>query len=347
MDKYAIIFGGESYEHEISIVSAITIKGIVNSDLVFIFCNDEHRFYLVDRDKMRAKYFSSGDYKKDSEEIYLKKGGFYKKSLLKEKRVEFDKAINLIHGKDGEDGVMASLLDFFGVEYIGPRVEASVISYNKELTKLYANSKGVEVLPYQVIQKDEDQKITLSFPLIIKPLRLGSSIGLSVVESENDLEYALDVAFEFDDTVLVEPFYKDIKEYNIAGIKTKEGFIHSIIEEPFKKGFLDFDKKYLDFSSSQTRKEANLEESVKEDIVNAFDKIYSNVFEGAIIRCDFFLMDGKVYLNEINPIPGSLANYLFSDFSDVLDKISKNLPRKREIRADYRYINSINAAKCK
>ncbi len=346
MDKYAIIFGGESYEHEISIVSAVTIKSILDKDAIFIFCSDMHRFYLIDRENLKAKYFSSSDYK-NSEEIYLRKDGFYKKGLLKEKRVEFDKVINLIHGKDGEDGTISSLLDFFGIEYIGPRKEGAMISYNKELTKFYALSKSVDVLPYEIIHKNQKFTLKQKYPVIIKPLRLGSSIGLSVVESEKDMDYALDVAFEFDDAVLVEPFYNDIKEYNIAGIKSKDGFIHSIIEEPFKKGVLDFDKKYLDFSSSQTRKEADIPEHIKNEIIDSFDRIYADTFEGAIIRCDFFVMDDKVYLNEINPIPGSLANYLFKDFKDILEKISKNLPRKREIRADYRYINSINAAKCK
>ncbi len=346
MKKYAIIFGGISYEHEISIVSAITLKDVIKKEKVFIFCDDKRDFYLILEKNLKAKYFSSKEYKK-SEQIYLKSGTFYKKALLKDKNIEFDLAVNLIHGKDGEDGVAASLLEFYNIPYIGPRVEGSVVSFNKEFTKLYALNRKVEVLPYQVINKNETRKVKFEYPVIVKPLRLGSSIGLSVVKSENELDYALDVAFEYDNDVLVEQFHKDIKEYNLAGIKGKEGFLYSMIEEPKKEGILDFDKKYLDFSRSEGAREAKLSVEMISKIHNTFDTIYNSLFEGSIIRCDFFVLNDKIYLNEVNPVPGSLANYLFDDFNSILDKISVNLPKKRKINIDYKYINSINAVKCK
>jgi D-alanine-D-alanine ligase len=346
MEKYAIIFGGISYEHEISIVSAITLKDVIKKDKVFVFCDNKRDFYLILQDNMKAKYFSSGEYKK-SEQIYLKPGGFYKKALLKNKEIKFDLAINLIHGRDGEDGVMASLLEFYDIAYIGPRIEGSVVSFNKEFTKIYAISKEIGVLPYQVINRFDKKEIQFEYPVIIKPLRLGSSIGLSVVKNEDEFDYALDVAFEYDNDILIEQFYDNIKEYNLAGIKSKEGFLYSIIEEPKKDGVLDFDKKYLDFSRSTGANEAKLSDAMISKIHNTFDGIYDSLFEGSVIRCDFFVLDSKIYLNEINPIPGSLANYLFDDFNLILDKISANLPKKRKIKIDYRYINSINAVKCK
>ncbi len=344
--KYAILFGANSYEHEISIVSAITLKNVINEEKIYIFCDKDREFYLIDKEKLKAKYFSSFEYKK-AQKLNLKKGGFYQKSLLKEKKVEFDLIINLIHGKDGEDGTISSLLDFFNINYIGPRTEGSVISFNKEFTKLYAKSKNVETLPYQVLNKNFKQTIDFDFPIIIKPLRLGSSIGLSVVKKVSELEYALDVAYEFDDDILIEPFYDNIKEYNLAGIKSKDGFVFSMIEEPKKESILDFDKKYLDFSRSEGANRAELSNELEKRIQNNFKNIYGTLFEGAIIRCDFFYKDDKIYLNEINPIPGSLANYLFNNFNDILSMISLNLPKQRKIDIDYKYINSINAVKCK
>ncbi len=344
--KYGIIFGGKSYEHEISIVSAITVKNVLEDDKIFIFCDDLHQFYLIDEKDMKAKFFSSKGYKK-SKKLYLQNSGFYTKSLFKEKKIDFDVAVNLMHGKDGEDGILSSLLSFYGIDFIGPRVEACSISYNKEFTKLYAKSKKVEVLPYEILHKDSKRDTSFKYPVIIKPLRLGSSIGLSVAKSQEDLEYALDVAFEFDDDVLVEPYYDNIKEYNLAGIKTKDGFIYSILEEPTKEGLLDFDKKYLDFSRSDKVGRAKLSTELREEFEKSFSNIYGNIFEGAVVRCDFFILDGAIYLNEINPVPGSLANYLFEDFNDIINKIIKNLPKEREIVVDYRYINSITAAKGK
>ncbi len=344
--KFAVIFGGSSFEHEISIVSAITVKKVIKKhQLQFIFVDSNREFYLIEPQNMKSKYFSSYEYKK-APKLTLKKGGFFYKSFLKEKKLDFDVAINLIHGRDGEDGKMASLLEFFSIPYIGPRIEGSVISYNKLFTKLFAKELGVEVIDYITLKQDEKKAIPFEFPIIIKPLRLGSSIGVSVVKSKEELSYALDVAFEFDNEVLIEPFIEGIKEYNLAGAKGSSWHL-SIIEEPQKEEFLDFEKKYLDFSRDEQVMAANVEETLKEKIENNFKKIYEALFMGALIRCDFFVKDNKVYLNEINPIPGSLANYLFSDFDQILQDIATNLHSEKNIKIDYLYINNIQKAKGK
>ncbi|WP_281950796.1 D-alanine--D-alanine ligase [Nitrosophilus kaiyonis] len=342
---YAIIFGGSSYEHEISIVSAIVLKEKIKEKKIFIFIDENRNFYLIDEKDMKAKYFSSKNYK-NSPILHLKKGGFYQKALLKEKRVDFDVAINLVHGRDGEDGKLASLFDFFEIDYIGPRIEASVISYNKHFTKMYAEELGIKVIDYQIINKDNIVPLKFEYPVIIKPLRLGSSIGVSIVRDDDELSYALDVAFEFDDEVIVEPFIEGIKEYNLAGCKAGS-FIFSIVEEPKKSEFLDFEKKYLDFSRSEKVEAAKIQDDLEKRLKEAFIKIYDPIFSGALIRCDFFVKNGDIYLNEINPIPGSLANYLFEDFNTVLNRLSSNLVKEKKIKIDYNYIHSIHGMKNK
>ena len=341
----AVLFGAQSFEHEISVVSAIALKKVLKSDIVYIFCDYERNFYLIPTDKITSKRFSSGEYKKDKT-LYLKQGGFYAKKMLGEEKIGFDVMINLVHGMDGEDGKLSSMLDFFGVPYIGPRTEGSCISYNKLFTKLYAQEVGVNVLDYQAFRKGSSDLIRIPYPLIIKPLRLGSSIGIGIVKEEKELSYALDVAFEFDDTVLIEPFISGVKEYNLAGCKT-DTFQFSIIEEPQKEEFLDFDKKYLDFSRTKRVNEATLDTHVEEGIKEAFERLYDPLFVGALIRCDFFVIEGKTYLNEINPIPGSMANYLFDDFDSVIKALSNYLPKTIAMSKEYRYINSIQAAKGK
>ena len=342
--RYAIVFGGVSYEHEISIVSAIALKKVLDFECEFIFCDEFREFYHVASEKMKAKVFSSKEYKKFPK-LTLKKGGFFQKTLLGKKILNFDIAINLIHGADGEDGKLAALFEFFDIKYIGPRVEASVISFNKLFTKLYASYLDIKSIDYQVITRD-NLDIKFKFPIILKPLRLGSSIGVSIVKNSDELQYALDVAFEFDDEVLIEPFIEGIKEYNLAGIKSNE-FIFSIIEEPIKEEFLDFDKKYLNFSNTKMVNEANIDEELKQKLQNSFKKVYGSLFEGALIRCDFFVINGCVYLNEINPNPGSYSNYLFENFNDVLKQLSHNLPKSKNIPIEYGYIHSLNSAKGK
>ena len=342
--KYAVVFGGVSFEHEISIVSAIALKDVLKSDLEFIFLDKYRDFYHIENSNMKSKYFSSGDYKK-SDKLNLKQGGFYKKAFLGEKKLDFDVAINLVHGGDGEDGKLASLFEFFGIKFIGPRVEASVLSFNKLFTKIYAKEIGVKVLDYEVL-KDRSTNLSLPYPVIIKPSRLGSSIGVSIVRAKEELEYALDVAYEFDDEIIVEPFVEGVKEYNLAGTFIDD-FVFSVVEEPQKKEFLDFEKKYMDFSRTKRVLKADIDESLEERLRGEFKKIYGNLFRGSIIRCDFFVIDKEVYLNEINPIPGSYANYLFSDFNKVVDDLSKALPRAKVIDIEYNYINSIVKAKGK
>ncbi len=343
--KIAIIFGGISYEHEISIVSAIAMKSVLNYELLYIFCDKHREFYLIPSESIKSKLFSTGEYKKYPN-LTIKNGGFYQKSLIKEKKIEFDVLLNLSHGGDGEDGKLSSLFEFFSIPFIGPRVDACTISFNKLFTKLYAKSIGVETLDYEILRVGA-YKISLDYPVIVKPLCLGSSIGVSIVRDQSELEYALDVAYEFDNEVLVEPFIEGVCEYNLAGAKCEDEFIFSIIEEPQKEEFLDFEKKYLDFSRTKKVQQADIDGYLDENLKVTFKKIYANLFEGAIIRCDFFVVDSKIILNEINPIPGSMANYLFENFNETIKKVYLSLPKSKDIKIDYKYINSIQMAKGK
>ncbi len=345
--KIAILFGGLSFEHEISIVSSIAMKDVLKNDLVYIFIDKNRDLYEIPSSKINSKLFSSGNYSK-FDRVYFKKSGFYKISGLfkKEQNIDFDVVLNLSHGGDGEDGILSSVLDFYNIPFISPRTEACVVSSNKFITKGYAASVGVNTLSYKYYTKDDKVKVDM-FPVIIKPVKLGSSIGVAIVKNEAELNYALDVAFEFDDAIIIEPFISGVKEYNLAGTKVNGEFIFSIIEEPQKAEFLDFDKKYLDFSRTSKAKEVDLGEKLNNEIKDSFKKLYNTLFEGSIIRCDFFVIEDKVYLNEMNSIPGSMANYLFSDFQDLFTKVASNLPKKKHIPITYEYVNKIQSAKGK
>jgi D-alanine-D-alanine ligase len=346
MRNIGIVFGGVSFEHEISIVSAIALKDILQDKINYIFLDSNRQFYLIDIAQITSKLFQSGAYKKQTK-LTLANGGFYKKSLMGSTKVEIDYVINLVHGGDGEDGKIAGLFEFYGIDYIGPRIEASAISSSKYLTKAYAKEIGVKVLDYQLLNINDKRVIDLEYPIIIKPLRLGSSIGVSVVKSSSEVDYALDVAFEFDGDVLIEKYIDGISEYNLAGAMGDNEYIFSIIEELSKDGMLTFDKKYMDFSRSQRAISADISQNLTTKLYDSFKKIYNTLFDGALIRCDFFVYEDEVYLNEINPIPGSMANYLFSDFDKVIQELSHNLPKQQKISVEYNYINSIASAKGK
>lgn len=345
--KIAIVFGGVSFEHEISIVSSIAMRDVLNKELVYLFLDASRDMYHIPTDIINSKLFSSGEYKK-FDKVYFQKGGFYKKGGLfsKEKQIDYDVVLNLSHGGDGEDGILSSVLDFYDIPFIAPRTEACVVSSNKFITKGYASSVDVNTLDYKYYTKGDIVKVDM-FPVILKPVKLGSSIGVSIVKSQEELEYALDVAYEFDNAIIIEPFISGVKEYNLAGTKVNGEFKFSIIEEPQKVEFLDFDKKYLDFSRTSKALEVDLGEKLNNEIKESFKRIYNTLFEGSIIRCDFFVVDDKVYLNEINSIPGSMANYLFPDFQNMFDEVAKNLPKKKHIPITYAYVNKIQATKGK
>ncbi|WP_457594990.1 D-alanine--D-alanine ligase [Hydrogenimonas sp.] len=343
--KFTILFGGASYEHEISIVSAIALKKILKTEPRFIFLDAEGSFWLIPSEAMKSNHFSSGDYRKN-ERLTLAPGGFQARGLLKSRTLEgVGTVLNLVHGAQGEDGTLAALLEFYRIPYIGPRKEASVVSYNKWLTKLYAEGVGIATVEWQLLRIDDPRELDFDFPVIVKPLRLGSSIGVGVVRSAEELDYALDVAFEFDDEVLVEPFIEGIAEYNVAGCRAGGEWYIGRIEAPQKREFLDFDQKYLDFARTGGVDEAAIDETLRNGLIEAFQKVYAHTFEGALVRCDFFVASGEIWLNEINPIPGSMANYLFDDFEELLRALAGSLPQVRTIRPDYAYIERVQSAK--
>lgn len=344
--KLNILFGGASFEHEISIVSAITLKEKLSSfDLSFIFCDVDHQFYLIDAKEMKSTTFRDATFKK-MPVLNIARGGFTQKTLFSS-TLHNATVLNLIHGADGEDGSIAALLEFFSIPFIGPRVDASVFSYDKRYTKYLSEARVIKSVNYEVLYKNEAKRVECDYPFIVKPSRLGSSIGVSIVKSEDELDYALDCAFEYDDTVIVEPFIEGVKEYNVAGYMANRELHFSIVEEPQKNEFLDFEKKYMDFSRSEQVLQADIDEKLIHKLQSAFKKIYMNLFEGALIRCDFFVVDDEVLLNEINPIPGSMANYLFEDFPSAIKELSSSLPTKQNISVSYKYIDSIASAKGK
>lgn len=344
--KLTILFGGASFEHEISIVSAITLKEkLSNFDLTFIFCDGDHIFYRIEASKMKAVTFSKGEHKKMSV-LTLEQGAFVQKSMFLKKEYN-NVVLNLIHGADGEDGTIAALLDFHSIKYIGPRVDACTFSYDKRYTKYLCEAIGIKTVKYELMHKNEHCNISIPYPIIIKPVSLGSSIGVSIVKDESELDYALDIAFEFDDTVLIEPFIEGVKEYNLAGCFANNTMHFSIVEEPKKEEFLDFEKKYMDFSRSEQVSKAKVSEELTLRLMSNFEKVYRGLFEGALIRCDFFLIHDEVFLNEINPIPGSMANYLFEDFEAAIESLALSLPHSKRPKVTYDYIHSISQAKGK
>jgi len=172
-------------------------------------------------------------------------------------------------------------LTFFDIRFIGPRVEACSISINKFLTKSYSNSLGINVLDYKIYNKSKSDEINIkNYPVIIKPLKLGSSIGVSIVNKKDDLQYALDSAFEFDNDILIEPFINNIKEYNLAGCK--------IDNDIFKQ--LDKELRFL--SNKNIIYGCNVDENSLQSNTNEYVKIVQK--HAASIHADVIVLCAKI-----------------------------------------------------
>ena len=343
MLKIGILFGGNSYEHEISIVSAISLKNELEFDLLFIFIDENRDLFLIDSEHLKASLFADKGYKKYPLLSFANKG-FNQKSLFKDKFIDCENIINLIHGQDGEDGSISSFLSWYGFSYISPSIEASVLSYNKILTKLYAKANNINILEYEILKDTKNPKTKFDFPVIIKPAKLGSSLGINIAKNQEEFVYYIDEALEYDKNILIEPFIEGVEEFNLAGYFTYD--LHfSKIEQVNKKEILDFDTKYLDFARDDKIKEANISDELKDKMYLSFKKVYGDMFKNALIRCDFFIYKNDVYLNEINSIPGSLSHYLFDDYNKIIQDMFKTFRANKKIKITYNYINKIKKAK--
>ena len=164
----------------------------------------------------------------------------------------------------------------------------------------------------------------IKYPIIIKPARLGSSIGIKKVDSYLDLEKELDYAFRFDSKLIIQPYISEFKEFNQAAYIYKDEVILSNVEEVFKKDeILSFDDKYIKDTNTNHRLISD------ENIINRISKITKEIYTklelSGIVRIDYMYFDDTVYVNEINTIPGSLAYYLFDEsIESLLDKQREN-----------------------
>ncbi|MDE5616431.1 MAG: D-alanine--D-alanine ligase [Clostridia bacterium] len=328
MKNLAIIFGGNSCEKDISIITAIQAMEAVDKTKYKIypmFWKDG--FYLPENpNEIKTYSRPNGDVGK---KVVLDQGALFalKKSKIK-KIANIDCALLCTHGGLGENGALQGYLEVNRIPYTSPGVLASAIGMDKSVCKMFCKRLSLPVLPYGTIFEGESgeclDKIVarIGFPLIVKPAKQGSSIGISICKNQEELEENLKVAFIYDKKVVIEKALTDFKEINCACIKSKDKAYPSTLEEPVGwQEFLTFEDKYMSgggkISKTSAKRifPAELNENESKKIQNMTVKLYSALECKGIIRCDFMLdnTNGEIYLNEINTIPGSLAGYLYED----------------------------------
>ena len=333
-----VLFGAKSVEHEISIISAFqvieTLKIKYNVIPVYVSKNNE---FFYDKKMSSVEYFKNNKKilkSKNRIKFKKKKDAFY---ICGKKKRKFDVIFPVVHGKGAEDGTILDYFKFQGIPIVGNNSSFYAMSQNKYLTKILLNGLNINNAKYRVIKRGDDyKKEDFKFPLIVKPNNLGSSLGISIVNSFIELERAISLVYRIDDVAIVEEYLERAIEYNISVLNNNGVIEVSNIERIEKGEIFTFEDKYLSnnkkcglVSKNKKINKGKINNELKKEIEDSAKLIYKEFGASGVIRIDYLYKD-KLYVNEINAIPGSYAHYLWEDkydFLELLDIVFKEAKR--------------------
>jgi D-alanine-D-alanine ligase len=302
----AILFGGRSAEHEVSLQSAKNIFNAIDKkkyNPFLIKINKDGRWIFIGK-----SFFSS---KKENDYVVLIPGGdgeIY--SLSKKKKIKVDVVFPILHGPFGEDGTVQGLLKLANVPFVGAGVLGSAVGMDKEIMKRLLCDSGLSIGKFITIRKEDDVptfrfiKKKLGAPFFIKPVNLGSSVGVSKVFTEKEYFRALREAFKYDRKILIEEYIKgrEIECSVLGNCKPKASALGEI--KP-KKDFYSYKAKYLDDDGAELEMPAKVSLKDKKKIQKMAVQVFKVLECEGMGRVDFFLREnGEVVVNEINTIPG-------------------------------------------
>ena len=362
----AVIFGGRSVEHDVSIVTAQQIMDAFPAErfeVVPVYISRDGRWFtgtaLTNLDSFKDGDLASGEgvraclLSPDTRHhglIIDPLAGRFSKSEVK----RIDVAFPALHGTHGEDGSIQGLFELADIAYVGCATLGSALTNDKIMTKTVLRQAGIPVLDDHVLARDRwldvpDAVINelmgqFEFPLFVKPATLGSSIGIGRADTEALLRASIDIAANFDRRILIEPAVTDGIEINCSVIGFGAHFQASTLEQPVSwDEFLSYEDKYL--RGGQGMKSADriipapispeLSDRIKETSIAAFKAVDGR----GIARIDYLVRADRseLYLNEINTMPGSLAFYLWrEDAYSASDLVQKLVQLAQDARADKR-----------
>ena len=343
--RVALMYGGRSVEHEISIITALQAAEAIDRrkfDVIPVYVAPDGRWFtgecLFDRSTYPA--FSGDDAVKKGDVqpvTIIPQPGIGGLTILNSNAsIPFDVALCAFHGKYGEDGCVQGLLELADIPYTGCNVLASALSMHKGHCKALLSSYGIPTLPSRLVGRDAAQcgigticeaicatPGLQSFPLFVKPCHLGSSIGIAPANNPEELAGALANVFTYDDVAIVESCIENLMEINVS-VREGEPPVASVIEVPVATdSVLSYADKYMragsksgsDGMASLTRVidpqdlDPVLRQTVTDYALQAFDIVGAS----GVVRFDFIydLATEELYFNELNPLPGSMSFYLW------------------------------------
>ena len=357
--KIGVIFGSRSCEREVSIISAVQLMRYPDKekyDVIPVYIDETGEWYTGEplKDIRSFKPFDPSakgiikvipDLSGGSGALlHLKKdSGLFAKEKL-EIAARIDVYIVVMHGMNGEDGTLQGLLELAKIPYTSTGVTGSAVGMDKIIMKQCFSGAGFPVLPgkwFTRTQFEADSgfvltsvKKELGFPVFVKPANLGSSIGVSRADNEDELKDSLSLAFEYDRRVLVEKGLDQPIELNCSVLGYDDEVKASPIEMPINHSeFLDFRDKYLEGGGSKGMASlsrilpAPIDEGLKNEIQDMSIRIFKLLDCKGVVRIDYMFdrVSEKLFITEINTIPGSLAFYLWEkdgvSYTELIDKM--------------------------
>ena len=314
----AVVFGGISNEHEVSIITGTMACNVLKKAGKSVL-----PVYITRGGEMRAdeKLAEIGAYGGEKFDCYATASVCNGGLVLFNKRgkpkhvVTIGCALNCCHGGAGEGGGLAGLFELNNVPFASAGLFESAAFIDKYFTKLVLKSLGVKIAKYRYCRDVEGAIMgaqELGYPVIVKPCKLGSSIGIEKAEDEEGLKSALETAFALDDGVLIEEFLSPRREINCAAYFSSGEVVTSPCEEVFTSGdLLSYDDKYTGGGSRNFP--ADLPKRTEAHIRSETERIYRALSFRGIVRFDYIIRGKDVFVSEINTVPGSLSQYLLSD----------------------------------
>lgn len=356
MRNVAVFFGGKSCEREISILTGVFVLNLIDKEKfspfpVYIHA-DGGMYTSTTMDNLNV--FKEKRWTQ-FERVFFDGGNVYslnKKRGRIKKLAKIDVAINCCHGGLGEGGGVSALAEWNGIPLASPDLTSSGVFMDKSVTKLVARALSIPTVDYIRVNEMDYQrrgafllksiKSRLKYPVIIKPAHLGSSIGITLAQNEEEVKKALTSAFLLDDRVIIERYLENKQDINCAAYSLDGKIIISEAEVAFGEGVYSFEEKYLHRRSDQIPPLSSkgggryaLSGELREKIRAYTRTMYKRMGLQGVVRMDFLVSEGKAYLCEVNTVPGSLAYYLFCDrISEakqfVTDLLEDALMRGRE-----------------
>ncbi|MCX7949803.1 MAG: D-alanine--D-alanine ligase [Treponemataceae bacterium] len=330
--RIAVLYGGKSGEHEVSLVSAASVVRNLNQDryeLFLIGITHEGVWYLQNPASIDEVYQGSDKLRIEERPEYRVQvipGGKKSFPLFTQATgpLPIDVVFPVLHGTFGEDGTLQGLLEMVDIPYVGAGVLGSAIGMDKGTAKILWMYAGLPVVPFIQIRlpewhnKDQRERIIekaerdFRYPLFVKPSRGGSSVGTNKVLNRPALEQAIEAAFLWDDKVLIEPCV-NAREIECSVTGNEEPAAYTPGEIVPTHEFYDYDAKYLDPEGARLLIPAELEETELKTIRELAIKAYQAAELSGLARVDFFVSrdTGQIFLNEVNTLPGFTSISMF------------------------------------